>query len=112
MSINPRYKKIWVVVKSIPKGSVSTYGDVARFSGYPGCARMVGTALRAAPDELNVPWHRVINSQGKVSFPSGGEKATSQQDILEHEGVVFLSGVVNLNAYAWQGNLDSELWRM
>ena len=73
---------------------------------------MVGTALRAASDELNVPWHRVINSQGKISFPSGGEKAKSQQDILEHEGVVFLSGSVNLNAYAWQGNLDSELWRM
>jgi methylated-DNA-protein-cysteine methyltransferase-like protein len=112
MSINERHKEIWAVVKNIPQGSVSTYSEVARFAGYPRCARMVGSALRAVPDELNLPWHRVINAQGKISFPAGGEKALAQKARLEDEGVVFLSGKVNLEQYAWLGNLDSELWRM
>ncbi len=112
MSVNPRHKKIWAVVMSIPRGSVSTYGDVARFAGYLRCARMVGAALRTAPKELKVPWHRVINSQGKISFPSAGEQARIQKRLLEDEGIVFLSGTVNLKNYAWQGDLDSNLWRM
>jgi methylated-DNA-protein-cysteine methyltransferase-like protein len=112
MKVNPKHKKIWAVVKGIPYGSVSTYGDIARFAGYPRCARLVGAALRAVPQGLELPWHRVINAQGRISFPKGGEKAQTQQRLLEEEGVVFLSGVVNLKHYAWLGNLDSELWRM
>jgi len=112
MMINVRHKKIWKVVSSIPKGFVSTYGDVARFSGYPRCARMVSVALRAAPPSLAVPWHRVVNAQGKISFLAGGEKAMLQKRDLEAEGIVFLSGKISLKNYGWEGNLDSELWRM
>lgn len=112
MRINPKHQKIWAVVNNIPEGCVSTYGDVARFAGYPRCARMVGAALRTAPKELKLPWHRVINGQGKLSFPSGSKKACLQKSHLEEEGVVFLSGKINLKQYAWKGNLDSELWQM
>lgn len=112
MSDNPRYKKIWAVVLNIPKGSVCTYGDVARFAGYSRCARMVGTALGAAPSELVVPWYRVINAQGKISFPSGSDKAARQKEYLEAEGVVFLDDRVDLKTYVWQGDLDADLWRM
>jgi len=112
MAANIKHEKVWEVVSSIPKGFVSTYGDVARFSGYPRCARMISVALRAAPIALAVPWHRVINAQGKLSFPAGSEKANAQKELLEAEGIVFLSGSVNLKNYAWEGNLDSELWRM
>ncbi|ORU91957.1 MAG: hypothetical protein A6F70_01350 [Cycloclasticus sp. symbiont of Bathymodiolus heckerae] len=112
MSVNPKHQKIWDVINSIPKGSVSTYGDVARFAGYPRCARMVGVALRAVPNSLAIPWYRVINAQGKISFPAGSEKANIQKEHLKAEGVVFLSGVVNLKSHAWSGNLDSELWKM
>jgi len=112
MSANAKHMKIWGVVSSIPKGFVSTYGDVAKFAGYPRCARMVSVALRAAPISLAVPWHRVINAQGKVSFPVGSEKANTQTQLLEEEGIVFLSGAVNLKSYTWEGNLDCELWKM
>jgi methylated-DNA-protein-cysteine methyltransferase-like protein len=112
MSVNPKYKNIWDVINGIPKGMVSTYGDIARLAGYPRCARLVGTALRAAPQSLKLPWFRVVNSQGKISFPSGSQKARLQKDYLESEGVVFLSNTLDLKEYAWKGNLDSELWRM
>jgi len=110
--ISLKHEKIWLMVKRIPKGSVSTYGDIARFAGYPGCARMVGAALRAAPVSLSLPWYRVINAQGKISFPAKEEKSLMQKELLEAEGVVFLSGKVSLKQYAWMGNLDRELWQM
>ncbi|ORU92409.1 MAG: hypothetical protein A6F72_04635 [Cycloclasticus sp. symbiont of Poecilosclerida sp. N] len=110
--MNERHKRIWAVVKSIPTGFVLTYGEVARFAGYPRGARMIGSALGTAPDECNLPWHRIINSQGKISFPAGSDKALLQKKRLEEEGIVFLAGAVNLQQYAWQGNLDSELWQM
>ncbi len=99
-------------MQSIPQGFVSTYGDVARFAGYPRCARMVSAALRAVPKSLAIPWYRVINAKGQISFPIGDEMARVQKELLEAEGVVFLSGAVNLQNYAWEGNLDSELWKM
>lgn len=111
-SVDLKHQKIWSVVSRIPKGLVSTYGNVARFAGYPGCARMVGKALRAAPESMNVPWYRVINAQGKISFPTGAEKSLKQKEYLEAEGVVFLSGKVSLKHYAWTGHLDAELWQM
>ena len=112
MRVNPNHQKIWAVVKNIPKGLVSTYGDVARCAGFPRCARMVGVALRAAPVELNVPWYRVINPKGQISFPTGHEKELAQRERLEKEGVVFSSGIVNLKKYGWKVNLDKELWQM
>ena len=112
MSVNPKHQKIWSVVGRIPTGSVSTYGDIARFAGYPRCARLVGAALRAAPASLSLPWHRVINAQGKLSLPADAGKAQEQKELLEAEGVVFLSGIVNLKQYAWGGSLDRDLWQM
>jgi len=48
----------------------------------------------------------------EISFPAGSDKAKTQKVLLEAEGIVFLSGKVNLNSYAWEGNLDRELWQM
>ncbi|PHS73726.1 MAG: cysteine methyltransferase [Cycloclasticus sp.] len=112
IKLNPRHQKIYSIVCEIPKGCVSTYGDIARFAGYPRCARLVGVALRSAPDDLNIPWHRVINAQGKISFSKGSDKAQIQQQRLEEESVVFMSGVVNLRQYGWAGNIDKDLWQM
>mgnify|MGYP000559033279 CR=1 FL=1 len=63
-------KAVWKVVEDIPSGHVLTYGEVARLSGAPRFARRVGQAMRWAPRDLDLPWHRVINAQGKISFPS------------------------------------------
>jgi len=48
--MNPRFELIWDAVREIPRGRVSTYGDVARRVGLPGRARLVGTALRNLPE--------------------------------------------------------------
>ena len=63
------YQSVWKVVSEIPSGHVLTYGEVARLSGMPRAARRVGQALRRSPRGMNLPWHRVINAQGKISFP-------------------------------------------
>lgn len=72
-------------IRTIPKGKVATYGDVARAAGFPGCARQVVWALRGASRGL--PWHRVLGAGGKISLP--GENGLEQRFRLEAEGVVF-----------------------
>src|ERR1700722_17517339 len=67
---NPAFQEIWAVVGAIPRGSVSTYGAVARAAGLPGRARMAGRALRESPKEMKLPWHRVVGAGGKIVFPS------------------------------------------
>src|ERR1700733_1103073 len=62
---NPAIQAIWDVVGMIPRGTVSTYGAVARAAGFPGRARLTGFALKAAPEELNLPWHRIVGAGGR-----------------------------------------------
>ena len=104
------YKSVWKVVSEIPSGHVLTYGEVARLSGMPRAARRVSQALRRAPRDLNVPWHRVINSQGKISFPEDSSGWQRQKDKLEEEGVVFLKGKINLEQFGYRGAVDRLLW--
>ncbi|MDH3902914.1 MAG: methylated-DNA--[protein]-cysteine S-methyltransferase [Xanthomonadales bacterium] len=104
------YKEVWKVVSEIPSGHVLTYGEVARLSGLPRAARRVSQALRRAPGDMNLPWHRVINSQGKISFPEDSIGWKRQKDILESEGVVFLKGKVNLDQFGYRGAVDRLLW--
>ena len=81
--------RIWQVVALIPSGKVATYGDVARMAGLPGAARRVGAALRALPHNTRIPWHRVINAQGRISLPDGSQSQYTQRERLEAEGIVF-----------------------
>ncbi len=76
-------------VRKIPKGKVATYGEVAKASGFPGCARQVVWALRAA---RGLPWHRVVGAKGKILLP--GENGLEQRLRLETEGVSFRAGRV------------------
>ena len=104
------YKSVWKVVSEIPSGHVLTYGEVARLSGMPRAARRVSQALRRAPRGLNVPWHRVINAQGKISVPEDSNGWKRQKDKLEEEGVVFLKGKINLDQFGYRGAVDRLLW--
>ncbi len=104
------YKNVWKVVSEIPRGHVLTYGEVARLSGNAGAARRVGQALRHAPRGMQLPWHRVINSQGKISFPEDSGGWTRQKDLLENEGVIFLQGRINLDRFGYRGAVDRLLW--
>ena len=81
--------RIWQVVMLIPKGTVATYGDVARHAGLPGAARRVGMALRGLPEDTGIPWHRVINAQGRLSLPPGSATWHAQKEKLKAEGVPF-----------------------
>ena len=104
-SINPSelYQDVYKVVKLIPEGKVATYGQVAALIGRPRHARHVGYALSALPENHSVPWHRVINSQGKISQRADPSYADYQRLLLEEEGVEFgLKQRVSLKAFQWQ----------
>lgn len=89
---------IWQVVCAIPRGRVSTYGAVARAAGLPRRARLAGFALRVAPRELNLPWHRVVGAGGRIVFPKGSREHKEQTKRLRAEGIVVTSGRVAASA--------------
>jgi methylated-DNA-protein-cysteine methyltransferase related protein len=89
---------IWDVVSSIPRGRASTYGSVARAAGLPGRARLVGFALRTAPDELHLPWHRVLGAGGRIVFPPGSRGHREQARRLRSEGCKVAKGRVDPSA--------------
>ena len=99
--------RVYAVVRQVPSGCVTTYGDVATLLGSPRVARHVGFALAALPDP-SVPWHRVINAQGRISHRGDVERAEEQQRRLEAEGIVFDSrGRVDLKTFRWRPGDDS-----
>ena len=101
---------VWKVVAEIPAGHVLTYGEVARLSGMPRYARRVSQAMRWAPKSKSLPWHRVINAQGKISFPEDSSGFRRQKALLEGEGVVFINGKINLERFGYRGAVDRLLW--
>ena len=100
------YERVWAAVKRIPRGRVATYGQIAALVGMPRHARQAGYALAATPENKKIPWHRVINAQGKISlrlkhWDSGSDDY--QRILLEAEGVAFdSSGRVDLKRFRWQ----------
>jgi methylated-DNA-protein-cysteine methyltransferase-like protein len=103
-------ERIWRAVAAIPRGEVASYGGIARRAGAPGRARLVGHALKVAPASLKLPWHRVLNAQGRISLPAGSKAHRMQRRLLEEEGVVFRNGKVDLGTAAG-ADLDALLWR-
>lgn len=96
------FKKVYAQVKKIPRGRVSTYGEIARQIGFKRYARQVGYALNAVKPEDQVPWHRVVNAQGGISVRKEGHADQLQKKLLEQEGVVFSSlDKINLKLYQW-----------
>jgi methylated-DNA-protein-cysteine methyltransferase-like protein len=93
------YHRIWQTVLMIPKGKVATYGQIAEMSGLPRQPRLVGYALHNIPARMEIPWHRVINAQGKISLPK--ESGSCQRKLLEKEGIRFLNNKINLEQYGW-----------
>ncbi|MBP3857092.1 MAG: MGMT family protein [Ruminiclostridium sp.] len=83
------FEQIYAVVQTIPRGKVTSYGQVARLAGNPRLARVVGYALHVNPDPAHIPCYRVVNRFGEVSeaFAFGGGNA--QRDMLEADGVEF-----------------------
>lgn len=94
---------IWQVVASIPAGKVCTYGGIAKLCGYPNHARYVGRTLKNLPPGSALPWHRVINSQGRISFPESSDQYLQQRQLLEMENIIFHQQRVRLKDYLWLG---------
>jgi methylated-DNA-protein-cysteine methyltransferase related protein len=92
---NAALEAIWHMVCAIPRGRVSTYGAVARAAGLPGRARQVGFALKVAPAEMNVPWHRVVGSGGRICLPPSSAACREQVRRLKAEGVAVKAGKVD-----------------
>jgi methylated-DNA-protein-cysteine methyltransferase-like protein len=91
---NPALHEIWHAVSAIPRGKASTYGAVARAAGLPGRARQVGFALRVAPEEMHLPWHRVVGAGGKIVFSASSRERREQARRLRSEGVKVIRGRV------------------
>ena len=104
------FEIIYAVVKEIPSGRIATYGQIAAIvsPGLP--ARIVGYALHGLPDGSDVPWQRVINSQGKISYAATRHEHDSlQQIILEQEGIQFsVDGKIDLKKYRWLPKLMNK----
>ncbi len=95
-------REFYGIIQLIPKGKVATYGQIAKLAGLPKHARHVGFALKNMADDTVVPWHRVINSQGKISLSKEDGFGENIQILkLQSEGVVVLNGKVNLKLFQW-----------
>lgn len=94
-------EKIWQIVHQIPPGKVASYGQVAKLADLPGYARYVGYAMKKLPAGTKLPWHRVVNSQGRLSFPKDSREYQTQKKRLESEGVVFINGRFPMKKYGW-----------
>ncbi len=91
---HPALQDIWHVIAAIPRGQVSTYGEVARAAGLPGRARMTAYALRIAPEQLALPWHRILGAGGRIVFPAGSKYFREQARRLRAEGIKVTDGKV------------------
>lgn len=90
--------RVFTIVASIPKGKVASYGQIAALAGMPSHSRLVGRILSRLPDDTKLPWHRVVNSAGKITNPNRAR----QQERLAKEGVTPINGRVSLPHYGWQ----------
>ena len=94
---------ICAVIRRIPKGWVATYGQVAAMAGLPRRARLVGRVLQQLDPGTDIPWHRVVNAKGQVSYSlsrNGGDKV--QQRLLKKEGIKFDDrNSFNLERFRW-----------
>ncbi len=104
------YRRIYSVVLKIPRGKVATYGQIAALAGLPRAARQVGYALRVIPENVTLPWHRVVNAQGRISlrlsqWESGCDEL--QRILLEEEGVIFdTHNKIDLGLFQWRPKLS------
>ncbi len=103
-NVSSRYQQIYDLVRQIPPGQVATYGQIADLLGWHGQARQVGYALFRVDPDSDIPWHRVINAQGKISQSPQRQGSDAVQRLrLMQEAIQFDDrGSINLQHYRWQ----------
>lgn len=99
------FDSVYEIVKKIPKGKVTTYGHIALMLGKPRAARVVGYALNALQknSQAEIPWQRVINAKGQISFKGEVIRADLQKKLLEKEMIVFDKNTdqIDFKLYGW-----------
>ena len=109
MSVTDSHRDaILAVIAAIPSGQVSSYGAVARRAGIPGRARLVARLLSDGGNP-ELPWHRVLRSDGRIAFPAGSEGFDEQLRRLRDEGVHVENGRVRMQPMD-ESDLDRLLW--
>jgi methylated-DNA-protein-cysteine methyltransferase-like protein len=103
MSTSTNKEAILTTLHQIPAGKVIAYGQLATAAGLPGAARLVGRVLRELPEDSQLPWHRVVNAQGKISLPPDSPGFIEQERRLRAEGVNCVNGKLSLTCYRWSG---------
>jgi methylated-DNA-protein-cysteine methyltransferase-like protein len=97
----PFTDQVKAIIKRIPKGKVSTYGQIAAMAGSPRAARQVVRILHSSSRKDNLPWHRVINSKGGISLKPGHGYEV-QESLLKKEGVKLdKKGTIDFDRYLW-----------
>ncbi len=101
------FHNILNIVQQIPKGKVATYGQIATIAGNQN-PRLVGFALATLKEGTDVPWFRVINSKGEISFPEQSDGFKIQYSLLQNEGIIFDSkDRINLEQFGWK-SIENE----
>ena len=86
----------------IPLGKVASYGQIADLAGLPGRERLVGKSLGFVPKNMDVPWYRVLRSNGQIAFPTGSEQSQKQTGFLQQEDVAVFNNRVKLSLFQWR----------
>lgn len=110
--MDAKYRRIYAAIAAIPAGRVAGYGQIAARAGLPGRARLVGTALRETPDDMELPWYRVLHADGTIALPRGSRGFREQCRQLRREGVEVRDGRVPMRAFGLHHDLDRDLWGM
>lgn len=95
-------EKVYKLCSSIPKGKVATYGQLARLAGKPKASRAVGIFMKNNPDTPEVPCHRVVASDGRLTGYSGIGGIAQKKKMLINEGVFSKNDRINLLVFQWK----------
>lgn len=111
-TIDEKHARVYAAIVAIPYGRVASYGAIAARAGLPGRARLVGRLLGEVPEEMVLPWYRVLRASGHIAMPVGSRGFREQSRLLRAEGVEVKNGRVALAVFGLDGDLDRELWGM
>lgn len=95
------------LIQGIPPGKVMTYGQIASCAGNPRSARQVARALHTMTAKYSLPWHRVINGEGRISIQNDGHRQL-QKELLESEGVEIIGGKIDLVKFRFDPGQDAN----
>ncbi|KRE90800.1 cysteine methyltransferase [Frateuria sp. Soil773] len=106
------HARVYAAIAAIPRGRVASYGAIAARAGLPGRARLVGRLLGEVPDGMELPWYRVLRSDGHIAMPPGSRGFREQSRLLRAEGVEVKNGRVPLSRFGLDADIDRLLWGM